>query len=175
MSNFDYFLLAFSYAPTFCKLNPDKQNSIECVGNYGLVLHGLWPEDNDGSYPQFCNYPVKYSKTELQDIIKKIDEWEKYAPEYLDLCVHEWEKHGTCSGLNPQQYFNLAFISAKKFYKDVPENSSEQDIKNLFLDGKIDFKNNMFYGVTFKVNKNEILLNITFDENNEFVIVEKKD
>lgn len=154
MSNFDYFLLSFSYAPTFCKLNPDKSNSKECSGNYTLVLHGLWPSYNhNNEYPQFCDYPQKYSKEQLQTIVSQISGWEKYAPEYMDLCVHEWEKHGTCSGLSPEDYFKLAFTLCEKYYRDIPENFDNNTLQNLFPDGILKYEQDLFSGVEFKINK----------------------
>ena len=156
--SFDYYLLSFSYAPYFCKTNPSKQDSPECTGNYGLVLHGLWPqysEPRDGrNYPEFCSYPNRYTKSELDEIIKSIPNWDKYAPEYLSLCDHEWEKHGTCSGLTPEEYFILAFTNAEKYFKNVDDTMTKDQLQELFPDGSLEFsEEGEFTGVTFKVSK----------------------
>ena len=109
--DFDYYVLSLSYAPEFCKLNPDKSKTPECSGDYNLVLHGLWPQYNsprtiDGHkvpYPQFCKTNIK--KEELLKILTNIPDWQTIAPEYQELIIHEWTRHGSCSGLSPEEYF----------------------------------------------------------------------
>jgi ribonuclease T2 len=61
-------------------------------------LHGLWPQNNNGTYPQDCsNAPGPADPSQYSDI-------------YPDpgLLEHEWKTHGTCSGLSPDAYFSLA-------------------------------------------------------------------
>jgi ribonuclease T2 len=92
---FDYYILNLSWSPEFCYSHPSAR---ECAEHETFVLHGLWPENNDGSYPENCSnaagppHPSAY-----RDI-------------YPDagLLAHEWEKHGTCSGLSPDAYFRAA-------------------------------------------------------------------
>lgn len=69
------------------------------------MLHGLWPENNDGTYPENCSNaegpadPGKYS-----DIYPD--------PGLLD---HEWRTHGTCSGLSSDAFF----ATARAAYRSV--------------------------------------------------------
>lgn len=159
--SFDYYLLAYSYAPEFCRLNPDKKDSPECTGSYGLVLHGMWPQYLKGGYPEFCNYPEKYTKQDLDTIIKNIDGWEDIAPEYMDLVEHEWTKHGTCSELSPKEYFELVFNIAKKYYVNIPKDCN--DIPSLFDKKvyKIVYDNSGdFSGVEVKVDKKGNILDL---------------
>jgi len=99
MAPFDYFVLALSWAPDYCSAN-GSQDGQECAPGkkLGFVLHGLWPQNNRG-YPSSCSteklgsgvkaaFPGLYPNDALYD--------------------HEWEKHGTCTGLDPQQYLALA-------------------------------------------------------------------
>src|ERR1700761_3762666 len=52
--HFDYYLLALSWAPSYCVVHPGDRD--ECQGRgYGFVLHGLWPQFNNGGYPQTCS------------------------------------------------------------------------------------------------------------------------
>ena len=53
---FDYYLLTLSWAPEFCASNPQGKSSAECNPNkhMGLVVHGLWPQYNNGKWPQDC-------------------------------------------------------------------------------------------------------------------------
>lgn len=94
-SGFDFYLLNLSWSSEFCHSHPDAQ---ECAAHATFVLHGLWPQNNDGSYPQNCSNasgpanPATYS-----DIY----------PEAV-LLEHEWRTHGTCSGLSPDAFFTTA-------------------------------------------------------------------
>jgi ribonuclease T2 len=92
---FDYYLLNLSWSPEFCHTHP---TAIECAAHPAFVLHGLWPENNDGSYPQHCSSaPGPPDPSKYRDI-------------YPDpsLLQHEWTTHGTCSGLSPDAYFTAA-------------------------------------------------------------------
>ena len=52
---FDYYLFTLSWAPEFCATNPPG-NSAECdpKKEMGLVVHGLWPQYDNGKWPQDC-------------------------------------------------------------------------------------------------------------------------
>jgi ribonuclease T2 len=94
-SSFDFYLLNLSWSPEFCY---SHRNAIECAAHAGFVLHGLWPENNDGSYPEGCsNAAGPADAAQYRDI-------------YPDpgLLEHEWQTHGTCSGLGPDAFFQTA-------------------------------------------------------------------
>ena len=89
---FDFYLLNLSWSPEFCATHPDKP---ECATHPGFVLHGLWPQNNDGTYPEHCSdSPGPSNPAAFRDL-------------YLDagLLNHEWSTHGTCSGLSPEAFF----------------------------------------------------------------------
>ncbi len=48
---YDFYLLNLSWSPEFCHSHPD---SPECAAHPGFVVHGLWPQNNDGTYPEHC-------------------------------------------------------------------------------------------------------------------------
>lgn len=92
---FDYYLLNLSWSPEYCHSHP---SDIQCAQHSTFVLHGLWPENNDGTYPENCsNAPGPADPSQYSDI-------------YPDagLLQHEWKTHGTCSGLSPDAFFQLA-------------------------------------------------------------------
>jgi ribonuclease T2 len=97
--DFDYYLLTLSWAPEFCATNPNGRTSAECAPNHhmGLVVHGLWPQDDDGKWPESCasTSPVASAT---------VDHMMPIMPG-SSLIQHEWAKHGTCSGLSVQDYF----------------------------------------------------------------------
>lgn len=102
---FDYYLLSLSWSPTFCAEQGDRGGADEqCAPRsrpYAFVLHGLWPQNNRG-WPQDCQSPDR-------GFVPK-----PVARRMLDimpserLVFHEYRKHGTCSGLGVDGYFDLA-------------------------------------------------------------------
>jgi ribonuclease T2 len=105
--SFDYYLLTLSWSPEFCVTHSNKP---ECAAHPSFVLHGLWPENNDGSFPDTCsNAPGPDNPGQYSDI-------------YPDqgLLQHEWQAHGTCSGLPPDGYF-AAERSAVKSVQIPPQ------------------------------------------------------
>src|SRR6478752_289113 len=56
---FDYFLLTLSWAPEFCATNSKGSNAAECdpKNHKSLVVHGLWPQYDNGKWPQDCGGP----------------------------------------------------------------------------------------------------------------------
>jgi len=92
---FDYYLLNLSWSPEFCHSHPD---AVECSQHATFVLHGLWPQNTTGGYPENCsNAPGPVDPAQYTDI-------------YPDqgLLEHEWKTHGTCSSLAPDAFFQLA-------------------------------------------------------------------
>jgi len=94
-SGFDYYLLNLSWSPEFCYSHP---TAAECASHPTFVLHGLWPQNTNGTYPEICsNAPGPGDPSAFSDI-------------YPDqgLLQHEWHTHGTCSGLSADDFFTIA-------------------------------------------------------------------
>jgi len=93
--HFDYYLLNISWSPEYCH---SHRSDIQCARHSTFVLHGLWPQNADGSYPQNCSTAPGPSDPS------------QYADIYPDpgLLKHEWKTHGTCSGLSPDAFFTAA-------------------------------------------------------------------
>ena len=106
---FDYFVLALSWAPDYCAANGSSDPQ-ECgLGKkLGFVLHGLWPQYNQG-YPSNCGSEPLPAAVKAQ-----------FPGLYPNdtLFEHEWAKHGTCSGLTPERY--LAFTRQIKDSVAIP-------------------------------------------------------
>jgi ribonuclease T2 len=92
--DFDFYLLNLSWSPEFCFHHRD---SPQCPARPGFVVHGLWPQNGDGTYPEHCSDapgPADPSAdTDLQPTASLVE--------------HEWQAHGTCSGLSADAYFAL--------------------------------------------------------------------
>ena len=94
-AQFDFYLLNLSWSPEFCQTHP---TAIECASHPAFVLHGMWPQNNDGTYPKNCSSaPGPADPSQYSDIYPD-----------LSLLQHEWATHGTCSGLAPDDYFSAA-------------------------------------------------------------------
>ncbi len=94
-SGFDFYLLNLSWSPEFCYSHP---SAAECAAHATFILHGLWPENTDGAYPESCSSaPGPADPAQFKDI-------------YPDpgLLQHEWQTHGTCSGLSADVFFQTA-------------------------------------------------------------------
>jgi ribonuclease T2 len=94
-SGFDYYLLNLSWSPEFCHGHPD---AAECANHSTFVLHGLWPQNNDGGYPENCANALGPSNPSA------------FADIYPDagLLQHEWRTHGVCTGLSANAFFSAA-------------------------------------------------------------------
>jgi ribonuclease T2 len=117
--DFNYYLLSLSWAPNYCADHPGD-NSSECrSGNHkGFVLHGLWPQSNEGQPPMSC----QPARPVAADIVRHMLE---YYPS-RGLIQHEWEKHGTCSGLSAQDYF----AKVEQAFKSVQPSDQFKDLSS---------------------------------------------
>ena len=95
--DFAYYLLSLSWSPAFCQTSP---NSAECNGprHYGFIVHGLWPQNEQG-WPENCDVHSQVP----DDVVKSISD----LMPARGLIYHEWTTHGTCSGLDPAQFFGV--------------------------------------------------------------------
>ncbi len=98
-ADFDFYVLSLSWSPDYCATT-DSADPNQCsVGKrLGFVLHGLWPQYVNG-YPSDC------ATTRLAD--KVLAKFPNLFPS-TSLAFHEWRKHGTCSGLTPEEYLAKA-------------------------------------------------------------------
>jgi len=104
---FDYYLMALSWAPSYCLTHAD--DAAECGSKgFGFVLHGLWPQNRNGDWIQHCMSDATPDSATVERTLA-------FMPS-RSLIAHEWQTHGTCSGLDPKSYFDRAdraFASVK--------------------------------------------------------------
>lgn len=102
--DFDYYALVMSWSPTYCATadQPDNQQCERRDGRrFAFVLHGLWPQYDRG-YPQNCRLRRRPFVPE-----ETIDSMLDIMPS-RGLIIHEYRKHGTCSGLDANSYYRLS-------------------------------------------------------------------
>lgn len=109
VDDFDYYILSLSWTPSWCADKGDKRKSPQCNNGreFGFTLHGLWPQYEQG-WPKFCKTsyaPPSRSQTKnISDIMGS-----------SGLAWHQWRKHGVCSNLSSDKYFNLS----RKAYEKI--------------------------------------------------------
>ncbi|MCB4769381.1 ribonuclease T2 [Ancylobacter sp. Lp-2] len=97
---FDHYVLSLSWSPTYCESAGNKADPAQCrTGRpFAFVVHGLWPQNASG-WPEDCQKPAPFVP---EPVVRSM----------LDLMpsrrlvIHEWRKHGTCSGLDATAYFD---------------------------------------------------------------------
>lgn len=108
--DFDYYVVSLSWSPQYCATDGSDDTQQCSLGRkLGFVLHGLWPQYERG-YPSYC------SEESFPSSLKQ--DFPALYPSNA-LYTHEWEKHGTCSGLTPSEY-----LAASKQLRDsvvIPE------------------------------------------------------
>ncbi|MCT8158996.1 ribonuclease T2 [Pseudoruegeria sp. SHC-113] len=99
---FDYYVLALSWSPNWCKLEGRAKGAPQCDGGsgFGWVMHGLWPQYERG-WPSYCRTPhreaTRGETAAMADIMGSAGSaW------------YQWKKHGRCSGLSAPDYFAQA-------------------------------------------------------------------
>lgn len=110
--SFDFYVLALSWSPSFCASRQERpglrRNDPQCGARpFGFVVHGLWPQFDHG-YPSYCQVPAPRLNRALVDGMLDL------MPS-RGLIYHEWDRHGTCSGLSPETYF----AAVRKAYATV--------------------------------------------------------
>lgn len=97
--NFDFYVLALSWSPGFCETPAAQRAGSQCAAGagQGFVVHGLWPQYEHG-YPSECSPASRFPSRIAMEAAQGL-----YPSE--GLARHEWQKHGTCSGKSPTDYF----------------------------------------------------------------------
>jgi ribonuclease T2 len=95
--DFAYYLLSLSWSPAFCVASPA---AAECNGprRFGFIVHGLWPQYEQG-WPEHCDLHRAVPDEVVRDLADVMPA--------RGLVYHEWSTHGTCSGLEPAEFFAL--------------------------------------------------------------------
>jgi len=110
---FDFYVLSLSWSPSFCDAAGERAPRQQCGERpYSFVVHGLWPQYEKG-FPEFCQVPApRLDRNIVSSMLDLMP-----APR---LVFHEWDRHGTCSGLSPRAYFE-AIRKTRAVVKIPPE------------------------------------------------------
>jgi ribonuclease T2 len=94
--------MALSWSSAWCRLTGDARDDPQCDpgGGRTFVLHGLWPQYEDG-WPSFCRTgardPTRAETAAMAEVMGG-----------AGAAFYQWKKHGRCAGLPPAEYFAVA-------------------------------------------------------------------
>jgi ribonuclease T2 len=144
---FDFYVLSLSWSPSFCEASAERGARRESNGQsgpgrasdqqcgerpYSFVVHGFWPQYERG-YPEYCQVPApRLDRGIVSSMLDLMP-----APR---LIFHEWDRHGTCSGLSPRAYFDnvrkaRALVKIPDEYLDLKEplTVSPDEVEDAFV------------------------------------------
>ncbi|MEM1277537.1 MAG: ribonuclease T2 [Pseudomonadota bacterium] len=132
--DFTHYVLALSWNAAWCEAEGDQRNAPQCDPRHehGWLMHGLWPQREDG-WPEYCRRttrdPARAETDEMADVMGS-----------GGLAWHQWKKHGRCTGLTAERYFELSRqayeqIQRPKLLRQVKERLSvaPEVIEDAFL------------------------------------------
>lgn len=100
----DGYILALSWSREHCRGRENApDDALQCgrqIGEFGFIVHGLWPEAKGPDYPQWCRKAAALPRRLIAENICMTPS--------VPLLQHEWAKHGTCMARKPETYFGAA-------------------------------------------------------------------
>jgi ribonuclease T2 len=132
---FDFYVLALSWSPSYCDVSRERGRGdpTQCGERpYAFVVHGLWPQHERG-FPAFCQVPAPRLPRAIVNTMLDL----MPSPR---LVFHEWDRHGTCSGLSAQAFFDnvrkaraLVKIPAEYQAIESPRTVSPAEVEDAFI------------------------------------------
>ena len=147
---FDYYVLSLSWSPSFCAGRPDAD---QCGRGHRFIVHGLWPQFERG-FPSDCDTGHGRPGSRL------LNRYAEETTESPGLLAHQWRKHGTCTGLDPEGYFEATLRAAKAVRIPSSFETASRDldvdprvIEKAFIDANPDLDRD---AVTIKCRDNQL-------------------
>ena len=131
---FDFYVMTLSWSPGFCDLGGEERSPQQCAAGSGdgFVVHGLWPDNRMSADPEDCGLNPDPSAEDLEAA--------KGLYPTDGLALHEYHKHGACTGLGAADYFaSVRFVrdqlSTPAMFKSPRERQrfSPRDIEQAFI------------------------------------------
>lgn len=119
---FDFYVLALSWSPSYCaaaaERSPGRRPDQQCGGRpFAFVVHGLWPQYEQG-FPENCQVPAPRLYRGIVDANLDLMPSQR-------LIFNQWDKHGTCSGLSAQRYFET--VRKAREAVQIPQDYTDLD------------------------------------------------
>ncbi|KAA5602221.1 ribonuclease T2 family protein [Blastochloris sulfoviridis] len=131
---FDFYVLALSWSPTWCRQEGARREAEQCRSNrpYSFIVHGLWPQFERG-YPANC--VARPPRLDDRLVRSMLD----LTPSF-GLILHQWRKHGTCAGLEPAAFFDTVRRAHERVKipsefrdPDRPRQMAPVEVENAFV------------------------------------------
>jgi len=102
---FDYYVMALSWTPSWCAAEGDARGSEQCDADtgFGWTLHGLWPQFEQG-WPSYC-------RTNERNPSRSDTAAQARLFGTSGLAWHQWNKHGRCTGLSSDDFYHLSQLA----------------------------------------------------------------
>ena len=111
--NFSFYVLSSQWAGSVCQQKSCPKAISAGASNTFWNLHGLWPSDGHMGL-NFCS-KQKFNPATNAGLKSELTKyWNGLFSNANSFHAHEWEKHGTCSGLSQYDYFAKSIQSAKR-------------------------------------------------------------
>jgi len=129
---FDFYVLSLSWSPSYCEASAERASGrapeMQCAGRpFAFVVHGLWPQYDKG-FPSYCKVPAPRLNRAIVGAMLDL----MPSPR---LIYHEWDRHGTCSGLSPNAYFEN--VRKARSVVKIPDSYIERDRPGLVTPGEV--------------------------------------
>lgn len=127
---FDYYVLALSWSPTYCEAKGKNAEPAQCARArpFAFVVHGLWPQ-YERSWPESCQNPAPFvPEATVRGMLELMPS--------RRLVIHQWRKHGTCSGLGPDAYFDT--VRQARAVVVIPEPFTHIDDYKMVSPGEVE-------------------------------------
>ena len=99
------YTMALSWSPEFCRTREGSRgHAVQCSGdngNFGLVVHGLWPQGSR-SWPQWCPSTAPVTPRIARENLCMMPS--------TRLIARQWAKHGSCMTKRPETYFAVTRV-----------------------------------------------------------------
>ena len=107
---FDHYLLALTWMPSFCEFEGDARDDPRCAPGtgHGWMVHGLWPQHAGGGWPEYC--PTAQRNPSRRETAAQVDLFGASGTAW-----HQWNKHGSCTGLSAADYYALTRAAVAAF------------------------------------------------------------
>ncbi len=97
----DHYVLALSWSPTYCADRDPSDAPLQCglEADRTFIVHGFWPNGRQ-SEPEYCPTDQRPPGRRLVNSVLDL------MPS-RGLIAYQWRKHGACSQLSADAYFDL--------------------------------------------------------------------
>jgi len=133
---FDYYVLVLTWTPSYCRGEGKRRKDRQCDGTkpHAFLLHGLWPQHEVG-------WPIDCPTAKRPFVPESVIAAMRDIMPSKNLVIHEYRAHGTCSGLEPAQYFAAAralyervSVPPRFLAADAGLLASPDEVERAFLD-----------------------------------------